>query len=54
MTPTEVSGRSRPRVLSAVLVLIGFVVFGAFLRRMDSQFHSLDTAHFDRVGSTHR
>ena len=38
----------------AVLVLVGFVVFGAFLRRMRVQFHSLDTAHFDRVGSTHR
>ncbi len=38
----------------AVLVLIGFVVFGAFLRRMRTQFHSLDTAHFDRVGSMHR
>jgi len=38
----------------AVLVLVGFVVFGAFLRRMRVQFHSLDTAHFDRVGRTHR
>jgi hydrogenase-4 component E len=38
----------------AVLVLVAFVVFGAFLRRMRRQFHSLDTAHLDRVGSTHR
>ena len=38
----------------AVLVLVGVVVFRIFLRRMNVQFHSLDTAHFDRVGSTHR
>jgi hydrogenase-4 component E len=38
----------------AVLVLVGFVVFGAFLRRLESHFHSLDTTHLDRVGSTHR
>jgi hydrogenase-4 component E len=38
----------------AVLILVAFVVFGVFLRRMRVQFHSLDTAHFDRVGSMHR
>ena len=38
----------------AVLVLVGFVVFGVFLRRMRVHFHSLDTAHLDRVGSAQR
>lgn len=38
----------------AVLVLVAFVVFGAFLHRMDTQFHSLDTQHLDRVGGQHR
>ena len=38
----------------AVLVLVGFVVFGAFLRRMDMHFHSLDTSVLDQVASKHR
>jgi len=38
----------------AVLILVAFVVFGAFLRRMDRQFHSLDTTNLDRVGGQHR
>ena len=38
----------------AVLVLVGFVVFGVFLRRLRVHFHSLDTTHLDRVGSAQR
>ena len=38
----------------AVLVLVAFVVFGVFFRRLRAQFHSLDVEHLDRVGSAHR
>jgi hydrogenase-4 component E len=38
----------------AVLVLVAFVVFGAFFLRLRTQFDSLDVAHLDRVGSSHR
>ena len=38
----------------AVLVLVGFVVFGVFLKRMNVHFHSLDTSVLDKVGSGHR
>ena len=38
----------------AVLVLVAFVVFGVFFRRMRAQFRSLDTVHLDRVGEAHR
>ena len=37
-----------------VLVLIGFVVFVAFFRRLRAQFDSLDVTHLDRIGSAHR
>jgi hydrogenase-4 component E len=33
----------------AVLVLVAFLVLGAFVRQMRSQFDSVDTSHFDRV-----
>ncbi len=38
----------------AVLVLVAFVVFGAFFLRLRAQFDSLDVTHLDRVGSAHR
>lgn len=38
----------------AVLVLVGFVVFGVFFRRLRAQFQSLELSHLDRVGSAHR
>ena len=38
----------------AVLVLVAFVVFGVFFRRLRAQFDSLDVSHLDRVGSAHR
>ncbi len=38
----------------AVLVLVAFVVFGAFFRRLRAQFHSLDVGHLDRIGGAHR
>jgi hydrogenase-4 component E len=33
----------------AVLVLVAFLVLGAFVRRMRTQFQSVDTAHLDQV-----
>jgi len=38
----------------AVLVLVAFVVFGVFFRRMRARFDSLDVSHLDRIGSAHR
>lgn len=38
----------------AVLVLVGFVVFGVFFFRIRAEFDSLEMHHLDRVGSGHR
>ncbi len=38
----------------AVLVLVAFVVFGVFFRRMRARFDSLDVSHLDRIGRAHR
>ncbi len=38
----------------AVLVLVGFVVFGVFFFRIRAEFDSLETDHLDRIGSGHR
>jgi hypothetical protein len=38
----------------AVLVLVAFVVFGVFFRRLRARFDSLDVSHLDRIGSAHR
>ena len=41
-------------LLFAVLVLVGFVVFGVFFFRIRAEFDSLEMHHLDRVGSGHR
>ena len=39
---------------TAVLVLVAFGVFGAFVLRIRERFDNLDTAHLDGVGRSHR
>ena len=39
---------------AAFLVLVVFIVFGVFFFRIRERFDSLDVAHLDRVGGTHK